>query len=128
MTSEHREIDAAASALIRAFLTGDRFAVRQIMTRWVNAGAGNADGVLSIAVADMAAMMLSRVCGSRAQAAAEAQSWTDGVVGHRSDSAALPHFIYEPISGSSCWACRAGSAWACASGCVSAWRAARRAA
>lgn len=88
MTSEHREMDAAASALIHSFLTGDQLAVNQIMTRWVKAGDGNADGRLAIAVADMAAMILRRVCGSHAQAATEVQYWIDGVVGDRTQRAA----------------------------------------
>ena len=88
MTSDGREMDAAAAMLIRAFLTGDRFAVNQVMTRWVAGQPGAAGGQMAIAVADMAAMILTRLCQSRAQAAAEAQAWIDGVVVDRTQRAA----------------------------------------
>jgi hypothetical protein len=88
MSSEHRELDPAGCALIRAFLTHDNLAVRQILRHAHEVSAEADDVSLACAVADMAALMLKHACGSTAQAVAEVQSWTDGVVKGRVDRAA----------------------------------------
>jgi hypothetical protein len=84
----HRELDPAACALIGAFLTRDDLAVRQILRHAREAVAAADDVSFACAVADMAAMMLSQVCGSPSQATVMAQSVTAGAVMRRVDRAA----------------------------------------
>jgi hypothetical protein len=65
---EPRELDPVAAGLIRASLTGDRFATDRILTRAVEA---DLDGLFfAFTMANLAGRVLAYACGSEAQAVA----------------------------------------------------------
>jgi hypothetical protein len=84
---EPRELDSAAAGLIRASLTGDKFATDRILTRAVET---DLDGLFfAFAMANLAARVLAYACGSEAHAVALMDSLINGLVRERAQTAAL---------------------------------------
>ena len=84
---EPRELDPAAAGLIRASLTGDKFATDRILTRAFEA---DLDGLFfAFTVANLAGRVLAQACGSEAQAVALVDSWINALVRERARAAAL---------------------------------------
>ena len=84
---EPRELDPAAAGLIRANLTGDKFATARILTRAFEA---DLDGLFfAFTVANLAGRVLAQACGSEAQEVALVDSWINALVRERSRAVAL---------------------------------------
>ena len=84
---EPRELDPVAAGLIRASLTGDKFATDRILTRAVEA---DLDGLFfAFTVANLAGRVLAYACGSEAQAVALMDDLISGHVRERARAAAL---------------------------------------
>jgi len=77
----------AAAGLIRASLTGDRFATDRILTHAVEA---DLDGLFfALTMANLAARVLAYACGSDAQAVALLDNLINGLVREHAGTAAL---------------------------------------
>jgi len=84
---EPRELDPAAAGLIRASLTGDKFATDRILTRAVEA---DIDGLFfAFTMANLAGRVLAYACGNEAQAVALLDNLINGLVRERAQAAAL---------------------------------------
>ncbi len=82
-----RKLDPAEAGLIRAGLTGDKFATDRILTR---AFETELDGVFfAFIMANLAGRILAQACGSEAQAVALVDSWINELVRDRARTAAL---------------------------------------
>ena len=82
-----RELDPVAAGLIRASLTGDKFATDRILTRAVEA---DVDGLFfAFTMANLAGRVLAYACGSEAQAVALMDNLINGLVRERAQAAAL---------------------------------------
>ncbi len=79
LAARQRELHPPACALITALLTRDSEAITQINYA-VRRNGGFDDDSFVIAVARMAAMMLTDACGSNAQAASLANDYTNMTV------------------------------------------------
>ena len=78
---EPRELDPAAAGLIRAGLTGDKFATDRTLTRAFEA---DVDGLFfALTVANLAGRVLADACGSEAQAVALLDNLINGLVRQR---------------------------------------------
>jgi hypothetical protein len=83
---EPGELDPVAAGLIRASLTGDKFATDRILTRAVEA---DLEGLFfAFTTANPAGRVLAYACGSEAQAAALLDNLIDGLVRERARAAA----------------------------------------
>ena len=81
---EPRELDPVAAGLIRASLTGDKFATDRILTRAFEA---DLDGLFfAFTVANLAGRILAHACGSEAQAVALMDNLINGLVRERARS------------------------------------------
>ena len=84
---EPRELDPVAAGLIRASLTGDKFATDRILTGAVKA---DLDGLFfAFTMADLAGRVLAHACGSEAQAVALMDNLINELVRERARTAAL---------------------------------------
>jgi hypothetical protein len=82
-----RELDPVAAGLIRASLTGDKFATDRILARAVEA---DLDGLFfAFTTANLAGRVLVYACGSEAQAVALMDNLINGLVRERAKAAAL---------------------------------------
>jgi hypothetical protein len=84
---EPRELDPVAARLIRASLTGDKFATERILTHAVEA---DLDGLFfAFTMANLAGRVLAYECGSEAQAVALMDNLINGLIRERAQAAAL---------------------------------------
>jgi hypothetical protein len=82
---EPRELDPMAAGLIRASLTGDKFATDRILTGAVEA---DLDGLFfAFTTANLAGRVLAYACGSDAQAVALMDNLINGLVRERAQAA-----------------------------------------
>jgi hypothetical protein len=81
-----RELDPVAPGLIRAGLTGDKFATDRILTRAVEA---DLNGLFfAFTMAHLAGRVLAYACGSEAQTVALMDHLINGLVRERAQAAA----------------------------------------
>jgi hypothetical protein len=84
---EPGELDPVTAGLIRASLTGDKFATDRILTRAVEA---DLDGLLfAFRMANLAGRVLAYACGSEAQAVVLMDNLINGLVRERAQTEAL---------------------------------------